>query len=82
MNESSDTKLSPPRLNILKSLSPMIPGKLQYSINVALSNYCSLMAEGDKHLNDKSLNRSLKYGSRYSFTNLLSFVLSKSSTYI
>lgn len=46
--------------NILKNLSLIIPGKLQYSIKVTLSSFFSWMATEDRHLRIRSLYRSLK----------------------
>jgi hypothetical protein len=67
----------------LKNLSAIIPGKLQYSKKVALSSillYELLLDDEDAALNAKSLYKSLKYGTKESFMNLLSSFSLKSST--
>ena len=56
----SDTNCSLLLSNIFRKRSFIMPGKLQYYMNVTLSNFFSWMALGQRQRRIKSLNTSLK----------------------
>ena len=68
--------------NIWNIRSLMMPGKLQYSVNVTLSSFFCCMASGYKLRILRSRYKSFRYGDKKSLTNLLSVALSKSITFI